>query len=71
MTIATDHAAASGVARKYLRPDELADRWSVAPKTLAKWRCEGTGPKFIKLSGGLVRYPMTEIEEFELAAGEG
>lgn len=56
-------------ARSYLRPDELADRWSIAPKTLAKWRCEGTGPNYIKLTNGLVRYAVTDVEAFELAAG--
>lgn len=70
MTIAIDKADA-GVARKYLRPDELACRWSVAPKTLAKWRGEGTGPSWVKLSNGIVRYPVAEVEAFELAAGEG
>lgn len=68
MNTALKETATNGVVRKYLRPDELADRWSVAPKTLAKWRCEGTGPRFIKLSNGIVRYPVAEIEAFELAA---
>lgn len=59
------------ILRLYLRPDELAQRWAVAPKTLAKWRTEGTGPHYVKLSNGLVRYPISEIETFELAAGQG
>lgn len=65
-----DRPAAENIViiRKYLRPDELAIRWSVATKTLAKWRCAGTGPNFIKLSNGIVRYPVSEIEAFELAA---
>lgn len=70
MTIAPSNALPSS-ARKYLRPDELADRWSVATKTLAKWRCEGTGPSYIKLSSGIVRYPVSQVEAFEIAAGEG
>lgn len=64
----TTNAANVTVIRKYLRPDELAVRWSVATKTLAKWRCEGTGPNYVKLSNGIVRYPVTAIEAFELAA---
>ncbi|GAC1383200.1 MAG: hypothetical protein NVSMB48_15830 [Marmoricola sp.] len=71
MTITTQETTSNAVVRKFLRPDELALRWSVAPKTLAKWRCEGTGPHFIKLSNGIVRYPMADIETFELAAAEG
>lgn len=63
-----DTAANVAIIRKYLRPDELAVRWSIATKTLAKWRCDGTGPNFIKLSNGIVRYPVAEVEAFEMAA---
>lgn len=71
MTIAPANAASSATSRKFLRPEELAIRWSVATKTLAKWRCDGTGPTYVKLSNGLVRYPMAVIEEFERAAEAG
>lgn len=69
MTIAPTSAANNATPSKFLRPEELAIRWSVATKTLAKWRCEGTGPRFIKLTNGLVRYSVADIEAFELAAG--
>lgn len=29
---------------------ELALRWNISPKTLQRWRCEGVGPPYIKLS---------------------
>jgi excisionase family DNA binding protein len=38
-----------------LTPEEAAERVRCKPGTLAKYRSEGTGPKFTKL-GGLVRY---------------
>ena len=71
MSVAFREAATNVAARKYLRPDELAIRWSVSTKTLAKWRCEGNGPNYVKLSSGIVRYPVSQVEAFELAAGEG
>lgn len=69
MTVAPTTATSSATSGKFLRPEELAIRWSVATKTLAKWRCEGTGPRYIKLTNGLVRYAVAEVEAFELAAG--
>jgi hypothetical protein len=47
------HAAipASNLSIAALRPDEAAQIIGVSPKTLANWRCRGTGPQFIKLGG--------------------
>lgn len=69
MSTTQANIAVSTPARTYLRPEELAQRWGVATKTLAKWRSEGTGPLYIKLSTGLVRYSIADVEAFELAAG--
>ena len=33
-----------------LNENELATRWGISPKTLQRWRCEGRGPKYFKLS---------------------
>lgn len=41
--------------KKLLTEDELAERWNIAPKTLANQRCRGGGVPFIRL-GRLVRY---------------
>jgi hypothetical protein len=49
-----------------LSEQELATRWGVNPKTLARWRSEGRGPKFNKLSKR-VCYPIEAILEFERA----
>ena len=45
---------------------ELALRWNISPKTLQRWRCEGVGPPYIKLSKA-VRYPVDDIVAYEQA----
>ena len=47
-----------------LNENELANRWGISPKTLQRWRCEGRGPKYFKLSKR-VSYPVDEIMAFE------
>lgn len=44
--------------------NDLAERWGVSPKTLQRWRCEGRGPLYLKLSKRVV-YPLEEIQTFE------
>lgn len=46
---------------------ELAKRWGISPKTLQRWRSEGRGPKYLKLSKR-VAYPLDEIQNFEASA---
>ena len=48
----------------FLRERELAARWKKSKRTLQRWRAEGYGPAYI-LIGGSVRYPLTDILEFE------
>lgn len=50
-----------------LTESELAKRWRLNPKTLNRWRCEGKGPRYLKLSGS-VRYPLEYVLEFEAGA---
>lgn len=33
---------------------DLAKRWGISPKTLQRWRCEGRGPRYLKLSKRVV-----------------
>lgn len=58
---------ATPVQRQVLSEHELAHRWGVNHKTLARWRHEGRGPKYLKLSKR-VGYPVEAIVEFERAA---
>ena len=48
----------------HLTPQQLAARWQVSEKTLERWRCQGSGPIYLKL-GGRVLYPVEHIEAHE------
>ena len=50
--------------RRVLNENELAQRWGISPKTLQRWRTEGRGPRYLKLSKR-VGYPIDSIIEFE------
>lgn len=50
-----------------LSENELAQHWGVSPKTLQRWRSEGRGPRYLKLSKRVV-YPLAEIRIFESKA---
>lgn len=43
---------------------ELAQRWGVSSKTLQRWRSEGRGPHYLKLSKR-VTYPLELITDYE------
>ncbi|MFN5510065.1 MAG: helix-turn-helix transcriptional regulator [Burkholderiales bacterium] len=47
-----------------INENELAERWGISPKTLQRWRSEGRGPRYLKLSKR-VAYPMDEVLNFE------
>lgn len=52
-----------------LRPQEAASFLCVAVQTLARWRCEGQGPRFVKVGRRLVAYRRDDLEAW-LAARE-
>ena len=56
----------AGTFVRYLRPNELADRWHISWKTLARWRWTGDGPRFLKVSGKVL-YRIEDVEAFEAA----
>ena len=47
-----------------LTNQQAANRLSMHPVTLATWRSQGKGPKYIK-DGRYVRYRLKDIEEWE------
>lgn len=52
-----------------LTTTQLAERWAMDPRTLRRWRAQGLGPEWIKLtpaSNALVRYRLEDIEAYEL-----
>ncbi|UTL90701.1 helix-turn-helix transcriptional regulator [Pseudomonas fluorescens] len=65
-----NHAMESAPQKKnseFLRPHELAARWNgaVSVRTLANWRSQGIGPKFVKVGGRIV-YRVADVHEFEM-----
>lgn len=48
---------------KHLTPKEAAERLGFALSTLANWRVQGYGPRYIKISRKVL-YPESEIEKF-------
>ena len=49
---------------KHLRQADVAERWSVSPRTLERWRWMGQGPRFLK-AGGRVVSRAEDIEAYE------
>ncbi|HEU5037743.1 MAG TPA: helix-turn-helix domain-containing protein [Nocardioides sp.] len=48
----------------YLRPEALAERWGVSPKSLANARCRGGGIPYVKI-GAAVRYALADVIAYE------
>lgn len=48
----------------HFHQSQLATRWGVSEGTLERWRCEGIGPKFLKLFGRVL-YRQIDIEAYE------
>ncbi len=49
---------------RLLTPDEVAEYLSCSVSSLDRWRAEGTGPNFVKVGGGSIRYPETEVAKY-------
>ena len=49
----------------WLSMNQLAERYDVHPMTVQRWRSAGTGPPYQRLSPRLIRYRLTDIEEWE------
>jgi len=43
---------------------ELAAHWRVTPRTLQRWREEGSGPAWLRI-GGRILYPRAEVLAYE------
>ena len=48
----------------YWSQAQLAEHWQVSEGTLERWRSEGIGPVYLKLTGS-VRYRLSDISAFE------
>lgn len=52
-------------------PTEVAEKTKIPEKTLAQWRWQGTGPKYMKI-GRHIRYRWSDVEawaETQASAG--
>ena len=52
------------MAIQHINQVELSRRWRLSPRTLERWRYQGTGPQYLKV-GGRVVYRLADIEAFE------
>jgi hypothetical protein len=55
-----------GTGGALIREAELAARWRISPRTLARWRRAGRAPAHLVL-GRTAIYPLDAIEAFEIA----
>ena len=46
---------------RLLTPGEVASILGIKPKTVDKWRAEGSGPPWIRAGKKLIRYPPDEL----------
>ena len=49
---------------RHLNQDDVAQRWSISPRTLERWRWTGQRPRFLKIGGRIV-YRLCDIEAYE------
>lgn len=52
---------------QHLTETQVAHRLQVTTSTVRHWRSEGRGPNYLKIGGKIVRYRLSDIEEFESA----
>lgn len=51
--------------KQYLTIEELAERWSMSPRTLANWRYAGKGLPYLKMSNKVILYDMLDVKNYE------
>lgn len=55
---------ADGRKYSFLRPKELAEILRVSEKTLERWRAEGKGPPWTKISNKQICYAIADFDEW-------
>lgn len=56
-------SAATPRPTRLLDPQEASTCLRVAKQTLARWRCHGQGPRFVRL-GGRIFYDVADLDAF-------
>jgi hypothetical protein len=54
----------------HLNQEELAERWTISPRTLERWRWLNEGPSYLKI-GGRVAYRMEDVLAYEAQQKSG
>ena len=54
----------SNQTKVFLTEQEAADYTSMSVKTLRRWRFDRRGPKYAKIAGKAIRYPLLELQEW-------
>jgi predicted DNA-binding transcriptional regulator AlpA len=54
-----------------LTPEELAERERVSKATVRRWRAEGEGPPYERLTPQTIRYRLSEVERWERDRAQG
>jgi len=49
--------------KKIMKPTDVAEQLGLEPQTLARWRTQGRGPKFVKV-GSAVRYLPDAVDQW-------
>jgi len=49
---------------RHLNQVQLSRRWSISPRTLERWRVEGTGPKFVAMGPRRRLYRMSDVDDW-------
>ena len=49
----------------WMRPADVAQALCVSNATLCRWRTDGYGPPFVRMSNRVVRYRVDEVSEWE------
>ena len=44
--------------------DELSNRLGLSPRTLQGWRVDGSGPPYIRISQGCIRYDVDQVNNW-------
>ena len=54
---------ADALESRLLDPHEASDYLRMARQTLARWRCHGLGPRFVRI-GGRIFYDRSDLDRF-------
>jgi predicted DNA-binding transcriptional regulator AlpA len=52
------------MSERLLKPSEVADRLGMSVAALKRWRMNGSGPDYIKISRNTVRYRPEAVEQY-------